>query len=140
MIIIYLFLQATSSIKPDFRAMFNLSLDYYHIRLKTLLLFFCAVNKVSIKYRTCALFLYLLVYFLGPCLLILFYIIDQHKDSGKTTTLKETMSHSSLSMNPPSDRREGSSNPLRPSSARARQPPCHAFSVSWKLKMRKKQK
>lgn len=36
-------------------------------------------------------------------------------------------------INSPSDRREGSSNPLRPSSARARQPPCHEFSVSWNL-------
>lgn len=41
-------------------------------------------------------------------------------------------------MNPPSERREGSNNPLRPSSARARQPPCHAFSVSWKLEYTEK--
>lgn len=35
--------------------------------------------------------------------------------------------------NSPSEIREGSNNPLLPNSARARHPPCHALSVSWKL-------
>lgn len=36
----------------------------------------------------------------------------------------------------PSVNLEGSSRPLRPSSASARQPPCQVLSVSWKLKKR----
>lgn len=38
----------------------------------------------------------------------------------------------------PSFSRDGSSSPLLPSSAKARQPPCQALSVSWKLLMTEK--
>lgn len=38
----------------------------------------------------------------------------------------------------PSVNLEGSKSPLLPSSASAKQPPCQALSVSWKLKLKDK--